>query len=262
MFGALFMPMLLLGGMGLLFGLGLGFAAIKFRVDTDPKFPLIREALPGANCGGCGYAGCDAFAEAVLKNETNPNGCPVGGNKSAEHIGGILGITVEKLTHMRAFIRCGGCESKSTFRYDYFGLSDCKAASQLAGGGSKSCTYGCLGAGSCIEACKFDAISTVDGIAVVDPEKCTACGMCVKSCPKNLILMVPYKNKIHVNCNSKVPGREVRKECKLGCIGCKLCEKACSYDSIHVRSNLARIDYGKCSQCGVCVDKCPSKCII
>ncbi|MDR2650283.1 MAG: RnfABCDGE type electron transport complex subunit B [Clostridiales bacterium] len=262
MFTALLVPALLLGGMGLLFGLGLGFAAIKFRVDTDPRLSLIREALPGANCGGCGYAGCEAFAEAALKGEAKPNGCPVGGEASAKRIGEILGVSVEVPERRRAFIRCVGCESKSTFRYDYFGLYDCNAVMQLAGGGSKSCAYGCLGVGSCRAACQFDAISMVDGIAVVDPEKCTACGMCVKACPKHLIRMVPYKNKIHVACHSEDNGRDVRKNCKVGCIGCRLCEKACAYDAVHVKNNYASVDYAKCTQCGACVAKCPSKCII
>ena len=259
---AILLPLLLLGSMGLLFGLGLGFASVKFRVDADPKLSLIREALPGANCGGCGYAGCDAFAGAVLNGGAKTSGCPVGGVETVRKIAGILGVPAGTPERKRAFVRCGGCFSKSESRYDYHGLQDCTAVMQLPGGGSKSCSYGCLGAGSCKAACQFDAISMTDGIAAVDPEKCTACGLCVKACPKILITMVPYKNKVHVDCHSKDPGRDVRKYCKPGCIACKLCEKACKFDAIHVRNNLAFIDYVKCTQCGDCVGVCPTKCII
>jgi ferredoxin len=177
-------------------------------------------------------------------------------------LGEILGVPVTIKGRQNAFNRCGGCESKSTFRYDYRGLKDCKAAMQLAGGGSKSCVYGCLGVGSCKVQCQFGAITMVDEIAVIDPDKCTACGRCVKACPKKLIVMVPSINAVHVACNSKDPGREVRKNCKVGCIACKLCEKACEFNAINVKDNLASIDYAKCTQCGACVKKCPSKCII
>ena len=262
MISALLMPALVLGGMGLLFGLGLGFASIKFRIDKDPNLPPICEALPAANCGGCGYTDCEAFADAVIKGGAKPTGCPVGGEDSARRIGEILGIAVDKTVHTCAYIKCGGCDSKSTFRYDYFGLRDCRAAMQLAGGGSKSCACGCSGVGSCVEACEFNAIYMEDGIAAVDPEKCIACTMCVSACPKNLIKMVPDKNKIHVACNSKDPGREVRKYCKVGCIGCKLCEKGCGFDAIHIKNNLASIIYAKCTQCGACIAKCPSKSIV
>ncbi|MDR1540017.1 MAG: RnfABCDGE type electron transport complex subunit B [Clostridiales bacterium] len=260
-FTSILVPALILGGMGLLFGIGLGIAAIKFEVEADPLIPLIREALPGANCGGCGYAGCDALAEAIAKSEAKPTACPVGGAACAAAIGEIMGIPVEPFVRRRALVRCGGCESKSNFRYSYVGLNDCKAAMQLAGGGSKSCVYGCLGGGSCIAACKFGAISFFDGIAAVDENKCTACGMCVKSCPKNLIALVPYNSKQHVLCNSKDNGKAVRQNCKIGCIGCKLCEKACPTDAVHVQNFLASIDYEKCVGCGACAKKCPSRCI-
>jgi Na+-translocating ferredoxin:NAD+ oxidoreductase RNF subunit RnfB len=260
MMGVLY-AVFILGGMGLLFGLGLSVAAIKLKVETDPRLPLLREALPGANCGGCGYAGCDAFAEALLAGKASSSGCPVGGAKSAQMIGQILGVPVTIVGRQNAFVRCGGCKSKSSFRYDYQGLNDCKAAMQLAGGGSKACVYGCLGVGSCKAACQFGAIEIVDGIAIVDREKCTACTMCVKACPKKLIAMTPYANSVHVACISKDPGKDVRKVCKAGCLGCKLCEKACAFDAVHVKDNFASIDYAKCTQCGECVKKCPAKCI-
>ena len=262
MLGDIIIPALLLGGMGLLFGLGLGFASVKFRVDADPRLTLIRDALPGANCGGCGYAGCGAFAEAALKGEVKPSGCPVGGKKSADKICAVLGADFETPEHKRAFVRCGGCHGNREILYNYTGLQDCTAIVQLPGGGPKSCAYGCLGAGGCKAVCKFGAISVSDGAAAVNPDKCTACGLCVKACPKKLITMVPYENRVLVNCHSKDAGRNVRKNCRVGCIGCKLCEKACKYDAVHVRNNLAAIDYKRCVQCGACALKCPSKCII
>jgi electron transport complex protein RnfB len=179
-----------------------------------------------------------------------------------KQIGEILGEAFEVPIRRYAYVRCGGHKSKSTSRYDYFGLNNCKAAMQLAGGGPKNCTYGCLGAGSCLTLCKFDAITLHDGLAAIDLEKCTGCAACIKACPKKLIKMVPYKNKLHVACLSKAPGREVRKDCKVGCIGCKLCKKACTFDAIFMKDNYAYINYSKCTQCEVCMTKCPSKCIV
>jgi len=258
---AILIPALLLGGMGVLFGLGLGLASVKFKVTEDPRLSSIRGALPGANCGGCGYAGCDLFAAAVLSGGAQPGGCPVGGEKTARDIAGVLGVSVCAVEQKKAFVRCLGSDGKCGARYEYYGLRDCKSAAQMAGGGFKNCTYGCLGAGSCQSVCKFGAISISGGIASVDPERCTGCGVCVASCPKNLIAMIPYMNGIHVGCRSKDPSRDVRRICRAGCIGCRLCEKACAYGAVHVRNNLAAIDYGKCVQCGACVAKCPVKCI-
>ncbi len=246
-----------LSGMGLLFGLGLGYAGIKFKVEEDPKLPLIREALPGANCGGCGFPGCDGLADAILKSLAKPNACPVGGADTVIKISEVLGIKAEIKEKQVSFIKCRGNCNKSNFRYDYYGLLDCNAATQLAGGGSKSCSYGCLGGGSCVTACKFGAIDIVEGIAVVNRERCTACGMCVEACPKKLIELIPYKSGVKVNCNSNDNGKVVRGNCTVGCIGCKMCEKACEFDAVHVTDMLAKIDYNKCTECNACVKKCP-----
>ncbi len=246
-----------LGAMGLLFGLGLGYASLKFKVEEDPNLPLIREALPGANCGGCGFPGCDGLANAIVKGEAKPSDCPVGGAETNIKICEILGIKPEIKERQVSFVKCAGNLHKSNFRYEYFGMQDCNAASHLAGGGSKSCPYGCLGGGSCVRACKFDALHIVDGIALVDKEKCTACGMCVKSCPKNLIELIPYASQVKVACSSKDPGKLVRGFCTVGCIGCKMCQKACGVEAIAVNDNLAAIDYSKCTACNDCVKKCP-----
>jgi Na+-translocating ferredoxin:NAD+ oxidoreductase RNF subunit RnfB len=250
-----------LTGMGLLFGLGLAIAGEKFKVEVSQRLLDIQAALPGANCGGCGYAGCSAFAEAVDGGGAPPNGCPVGGAAVAKSVSEIMGVEVVLKERQAAFVKCMGGSSVSTFRYQYEGINSCTAIMHLAGGGSKSCEYGCLGGGSCREACQFGAISIVDGIAVVDNEKCTACGMCMRSCPKKLIEMVPYGKQTRVACNSHDNGKAVRANCKVGCIGCKLCVKACTYDAIQVNELLAAVDYAKCTQCGACVAKCPSKCV-
>ncbi len=250
-----------LTGMGLLFGIGLAIAGEKFKVEVSQRFTDILAVLPGANCGGCGYAGCSAFAEAVDNGTAPPNGCPVGGHAVAEKVGEIMGIKVEAVERQAAYIKCGGGCSNSAFLYQYEGLNSCSAIMLLAAGGSKACAYGCLGGGSCIGACQFDAISMRDGIAVVDNEKCTACGACVKSCPRKLIELVPYAKIVRVACNSNDNGKTVRLNCKVGCIGCKICEKACGFDAVHVNDLLAKVDYDKCTKCGACVEKCPSKCI-
>lgn len=250
-------PVLTLGVMGVVFGVGLGYAGVMFRVEEDPNLPLILEALPGANCGGCGFPGCSGFAAAVIEGKAKPNGCPVGGADSTLKICEVLGIKAEIKEREVSFVKCAGNCNQATFRYEYFGVDDCNAAAHLAGGGSKSCAYGCLGGGSCVRACKFDAIHIVDGIALVDKEKCTACTMCVKACPNNLIELVPYSATVKVACGSKDTGKVVRSHCTVGCIGCKACTKVCNDDAIHVEDNLARITYDKCTHCNECVKKCP-----
>lgn len=254
-------PVISIGGLGILFGLGLGYAGIKFRVETDPMLPLIRDALPGANCGGCGFAGCDAFANAVLNGEAKPSGCPVGGASSTQKIAEIMGITAEFGTRQAAYIKCVGTCEKAKSNYEYSGMDNCTAASQLAGGGLKECSYGCIGSGSCKAVCAFGAVSIENGIAKIDTDKCTACGKCVSACPKHLIELIPAESKVHVACNSKDAGKFVRNACSVGCIACKLCEKACNFDAVHVTDNIAKIDYEKCTACDECTKKCPTKAI-
>lgn len=250
-----------ISGLGALFGLGLGFAGKKFAVAEDPSILMIREILPGANCGGCGFVGCDALAQAIASGEAKVNACPVGGAACAEKIAGVLGVQTEDVTPSVAFIKCSGDSSKASYRYDYFGLTDCRAASLLSGGGSKSCKYGCLGMGNCVRACKYGAISYVNGIAVVNKEKCVSCGMCVKACPRKIIELVPADREVRVACNSNDAGKTVRENCSAGCLGCKLCEKACEHGAVHVDGMLSKIDYDKCVMCGECVAKCPTKVI-
>lgn len=255
-------PILALGGLGLLFGLVLGYSSKKFAVEVDPKVPLIREALPGANCGGCGYAGCDAYAEAVASGAAAPNCCPIGGAACAENIGSIMGLTVDASEPKVAYVKCQGTCEKAKDKYAYYGLIDCQEAMNVPGAGAKTCEFGCLGYGSCVKACAFDAIDIVDGIAKVNKENCVACGACIKACPKGIIELVPEKQKVFVACNSKAKGLEVKNACSVGCIGCGICAKACPKDAITMVNNLSVIDYSKCVNCGICAQKCPTKAIL
>lgn len=250
----------LVGGTGLIIGLLLGFAGKAFEVKTDEKEIAIREALPGNNCGGCGYAGCDALAKAIANGEAIASACPVGGAVVAAKIAEIIGSEVE-VTKNVAFVKCSGTCEKAGNKFNYYGNEDCKQAALSTGGGPKACTFGCMGFGSCVKVCEFDAIHIENGIAVVDREKCVACGKCVKECPKHLIELVPYDNKCFVACNSNDKGKDVKAVCQVGCIGCKLCERNCEFDAIHVENNLAHIDYSKCTNCGKCKEKCPVKII-
>ncbi len=250
---------LIVGGVGLLIGILLGIAGEKFKVQTNEKEENILGLLPGNNCGGCGYAGCAALAKAIADGQAPANGCPVGGEKTANEIAAVLGVEVENVKKV-AFVKCAGdCESTKD-RYEYSGNLSCREAVYLAGG-NKSCKYGCLGYGSCVTACEFGAISIVKGIAKINEELCVACGKCVKTCPKGLIELVPYESEIRVACSSKDKGKEVMAACKKGCIACKMCEKVCESEAITVKDNIAHIDYSKCTKCKKCAEKCPKKII-
>lgn len=249
------------GGVGLLLGIFLGVASEKFKVEVDEREVLVRAELPGNNCGGCGFPGCDGLAAAIVKGEAPVNGCPVGGEKVAEKVAAIMGADAGNSVKKVAFVKCkGDCEKAGTL-YDYDGVKDCVAASQMQNKGQKICTYGCLGFGTCKKACPFGAIEIVNGIAKVDREKCKACGKCVVSCPKQLIELIPYDSEYAVQCNSHDKGPVVKKGCSAGCIGCTLCTKQCESEAITVDGFLAHIDYEKCISCGKCAEKCPAKVI-
>ncbi|MFA9379173.1 MAG: RnfABCDGE type electron transport complex subunit B [Lachnotalea sp.] len=253
---------LIVGGTGLIIGLFLGVAGEKLKVEVDEKELQVRAELPGSNCGGCGYAGCDALAKAISIGEAEVGACPVGGSPVADKIGEIMGKTAGSATKMTAFVKCGGTCDKTTQNYDYHGVEDCKMLEFVPTGGPKTCNYGCMGYGTCVKVCPFDAIHIIDGIAKVDKEKCKACGKCIVECPKHIIELVPYEAKHLVNCSSKDKGKDVMKGCSVGCIGCKMCEKVCEVNAITVTDNIAHIDYEKCTNCGKCVEKCPKKIIL
>ena len=254
-------PILFLGSLSLALGLTLGLASKIFYVKRDEKAVAVRSLLPGVNCGACGVAGCDVFAEDVAKGTAKITGCPVGGDSLVDELAEVMGIKSEKSERLVAFVRCGGSTAVAKDNYEYPGLKDCNAASILAEGGPKGCQYGCLGFGTCALVCPFNAIDMHDGLAVVNSDKCVVCNLCVNSCPKNLIEIIPDESKVRVACNSNDIGRNVRGLCSVGCIACKICQKSCPYDAIDFADNLAKINYKKCTLCGICVEKCPTKTI-
>jgi len=244
--------------LGVVFGVGLFYASRIFHVEVDPRVEQVLGSLPGANCGACGQPGCGGFARAVVHGSADLAGCAVGGCEVAKRIGAILGKDVGETARKVAVLHCAGREVKDRFRYE--GPRDCVAAS-LIQGGPKACSYGCIGYGTCASACPFGAIEMVDGLPVVDEDTCTSCGICVAACPKKLFDLRDVRIRVHVRCRSRDKGAFVRKVCAVGCIACKKCEKACPYDAIHVKDNLAEIDPAKCTSCGECVKVCPMKTI-
>lgn len=251
----------MVGVVGLVIGVLLGVASEKFKVEVDEKEILVRNELPGNNCGGCGYPGCDGLAKAIAAGEAAVDACPVGGAPVGEKIAAIMGVEAGSAEKQVAFVKCKGTCDKTNMQYRYYGIDDCRKVSVVPGAGEKACAYGCMGYGTCVKACQFDAIHIVDGVAVVDKEKCVACGKCVSACPNHLIELVPYKAQHLVQCSSHDKGKDVKAKCESGCIGCTLCTKQCEVGAIHMENNLAVIDYALCTNCGKCAAKCPTKVI-
>lgn len=255
---------LTMGLLALVFAIGLAFASKKFHVEHDEKIDKVRDVLPSYNCGACGYGTCDNYAKEVTTNKNLAcDLCSPGGKKVACTVAEILGREIsEKKVQMVAQLKCNGGKDETTLKFEYDGVKNCKGAN-LISGGPKLCPYGCIGYGDCVNVCKFDALHIgPKGIPVVDKEKCVACGACVKECPKKLFRFVPKEKKVHVLCSSKDMVRDVISACKVGCISCKACERACPVDAIHVKDNLAEIDYSKCIMCGKCVVACPRHIIV
>ncbi|MBC8590831.1 RnfABCDGE type electron transport complex subunit B [Wansuia hejianensis] len=254
------LPVSVLGGLGLLFGVLLSVASKVFAVEVDPKISAVLDALPGANCGACGFPGCEGLATAIAEGKAPVNSCPIGGQKVADNVADIMGLNAGNMERKVAVVLCQGSKEKAKDKYKYEGIQDCRIQGQLADG-CKYCNYGCSGCGTCFDVCDFDAIRMVDGVAVIDKEKCTACMKCIKVCPKHIIELVPYDNEYIVKCKSEDKGKEVRGNCSIGCIGCKICVKNCPVDAFTFENNLAKINYDKCTNCGICQEKCPTKCI-
>ncbi len=261
MLEAVLIAVLLVGGIGLLAAVLLSVASTVFAVPVNEKEVAIRDVLPGANCGACGYSGCDSYAKALAEDgSVPPNLCRPGGTGAAAAISEILGVELVESERIAAFVQCAGdcdaCKQKS----EYQGIESCSAAKMLFGG-PNSCTYGCLGCGDCTRACDYGAISVVNGVACVNQNNCVACGLCAAACPNHLIAMVPVKKVAAVACSNKDKGAVTRVACSKGCIGCMKCQKNCPSGAIAVSNFVARVDYAKCTGCGVCAADCPVKCI-
>ncbi len=253
---------LALGGLGAAFAVLLAAFFRRFAVTVDPKTEKILAALPGSNCGACGFAGCQGLTDALLAGKAEANGCVAGGEAVAKALGEIMGVAVETGPRQVAYVACQGGTSRCGTRFRYVGVEDCQAAA-LQFGGNKTCTYGCLGMGSCVKVCPFDAIHLNDeGIAVVDREKCKACKKCIAACPKKIISLVPAAQEVLVACSNLDRARRAKDVCTTACTACKICEKNCPEQAIVVKNNLAVIDYARCKQHAICVTKCPQKSII
>jgi Na+-translocating ferredoxin:NAD+ oxidoreductase RNF subunit RnfB len=257
---AYLIPVLLVCVVGIVAGIMLTVAAKIMYVPVDERVSACADALPGANCGGCGFAGCSDYAGAVVEG-AELTLCPVGGADVVAKLGAIMGVEVSAGDGQYAIVKCGGYDNKTSKILEYKGVPTCKAAKSLYGGPG-ACKHGCIGFGDCVRSCKFDAIGIVNGVAWVDRENCVGCGACSKTCPNDLIAMVPKKNTVYVACSSTDKGAATRKQCDAGCIGCKKCEKACKFEAIKVVDNHAVIDAEKCKNCGLCVKECPTSAIL
>lgn len=257
---AILSPVIAIGGMGLLFGVGLGIAAKKFAVPTDERVEAVRGQLPGANCGGCGLAGCEAMAKSIVQGQNGISDCPVCSTEQIAAIAKIMGIEASTAEKNVAVVRCRGNEAQAKQKYQYAGLMTCQDA-HLVGGGPKVCAYGCLGYGSCMTTCSFGAITMKNGLPVIDRHKCVGCGACEKQCPRQIIHLVPVSSSYYVNCVSKDKGKEVKSACNVGCIGCGICVKQCGEGAISLADNRASINAALCVGCGKCSEKCPTKAI-
>lgn len=260
MIESIMFPVIIVSVIGTLSGVILSVASIILDVPVDETQEKVRAVLPGANCGACGYTGCDGYAEAISKGEAKVTLCIPGGNGVKDQLAGIMGVEAGDIRRMAAFVKCGGsCDNVST-KMEYSGVQTCASANQIFGGPS-ACTYGCMGYGDCVAVCQYGAIQVANGISTVDPYKCVGCGMCIAECPKGIISIYPADNISAIQCSSHDKGAQVRKVCAVGCIGCTKCVKDCPQNAISMDNFLAVVDYEKCNGCGECAESCPQKCI-
>ena len=253
-------PIAIVVGIGLLLGLVLAIAAIILHVPVDERVEEVQEILPGVNCGACGFSGCSGYAAALCNGSAENGLCSPGGAEVAEKISQLLGGEAVKMQPKVAMVHCNGTCEHTTHKMEYQGIQTCAGASMMSGG-TGECQYGCLGLGDCVKVCEYDALKIENGVAVVQPEKCTACTMCVKECPKNLIRLVTLKEQAIVRCNNQDKGAQANKVCKVSCIACSKCVKACAYQAITIQNFRAVINPEKCTACGECVAVCPKNCI-
>jgi electron transport complex protein RnfB len=249
-----------LGCIGMIAAVALGFAAKKFAVEVDPRELAALEVLPGINCGACGFPGCAGYAKAVIAGSADLNQCPPGGAEVVARLARILGVEATAAARQIAVVVCQGDNQRAQLKYRYLGLEDCTAAQKIADG-PKACPGGCLGLGSCQQACPFGAIEmTADGLAVISREKCTGCRKCLAVCPRDVIRMTPYESAVHVLCNSHDKGAVVRKYCQVGCIGCHICQKTVP-QAYKIENLLAAVVYEQDAEAFEAIAKCPTKCI-
>lgn len=254
--GTIILPIVIVSIIGLLAGLILSVASKLFAVPVDERALALRAALPGVNCGACGYVGCDEYAAKLNSGEAATNLCVPGGDGISRALSDILGVSFADVEEKHAQVRCSGTLDTSVYIMDYQGAKSCAACNSFYQG-RRSCSHGCLGYGDCASVCQYDAIHIINGLAVIDHKKCTGCGMCAKLCPNLLIQLVRKASKVYVGCKSDDKGAYTRKICKNGCIGCMKCQKTCQYGAIEVKENLARVNPDKCTNCGECIEVCP-----
>lgn len=257
LFNQVVFPALMIGLVGLVFGLILAWASRKFAVHVEEKIVAIKAVLPGVNCGACGQTGCESFAKAVFEGRAKADGCPVGGSGVAAQVAKIMGVELTNTISYVARVHCGGFKGVSRTKYTYAGVKDCTAAFALHGG-PLMCSYGCVGFGNCAKACAFGAIVVEDGLARILEDKCVGCEKCVATCPKRLISMQKRGTEYAVICRSLDKGAVTRKNCAAGCIACTKCVKTCTYGAISMKGNIAFIDPEKCVNCGDCMPVCPT----
>ena len=255
-----FIPALILLVLAMLFAIALAYLGKKLAVSRDERIDQVRDCLSGANCGACGYAGCDGFATALVEGKAELSSCNATSKEKKEEIAEILGLT-DTGEATKVVVCChGGQDAKD--KYDYVGYGDCRSMELLAGG-RKQCAWGCLGTGSCVDACQHHAVTVKQkGYSEVSLSKCISCGRCISVCPKKIIKRIPASATYYVACSNHQKGKEVRELCTKGCIACGLCVKQCEVGAITIVDNLATIDYTKCINCGKCAAKCPQRCIV
>lgn len=251
---------LVVGGLGLFFGIFLTFFYLKFKTEENPLYSKIHDLLPGANCGGCGFSGCSGFAEALIEGKASPEKCVMISKESICEICKLLGIEVKEREKFVARVLCYGGVNVNK-RFEYSTIKSCSALNSIFDT-NLECIYGCLGLGDCVKVCPVGAIKIGDkNLPEIDEEKCIGCGKCVSVCPKNIIKLMPYDKKVFVSCISKDKGAIVVKICKAGCIGCGKCVKVCPKEAIKIQDNVAIIDWEKCDNCRKCVEECPRRII-